>query len=55
MSRPITEQPECITLGKIECVIMPNGEVIILGKTIGYFKDLQEFLFIEGVVCSDES
>ncbi len=38
------EQPEEITLCKLGCVVMPNGEVIVLGKTIGMFKELQKYL-----------
>ncbi len=38
------EQPEEITACTLECVVMPQGEVICMGKTIGWFKDLKEFL-----------
>ncbi len=40
----LKEQPEEITLCKIECVLMPNGEVIFKGKTIGMFRDLKAYL-----------
>ena len=36
--------PETITICKLECVLMPQGEVICLGKTIGWFKDLKPYL-----------
>ena len=36
--------PEEITLCTLKCVLMPNGEVIVLGKTIGWFKELKEYL-----------
>lgn len=36
--------PEDITLCKLECVLMPNGEVILFGKTIGWFRDLKGVL-----------
>jgi len=42
--RKVIKQPENITLCKVECVLMPNGEIIIKGKTIGMFKDLQPYL-----------
>jgi hypothetical protein len=41
------EQPTEITLCKLEVVVMPNGEVICLGKTIGWFNSLQEFLTVK--------
>lgn len=37
-------QPKNITECKISCVVMPNGEVICLGKTIGWFKDIKDML-----------
>lgn len=40
----ITEQPEDITVCKLEVVLMPNGEVICLGKTIGWFDTLKKYL-----------
>lgn len=30
------ENPENIMLAKIEVVIMPNGEIICLGRTVGF-------------------
>ena len=38
------KQPEKITICNLECVLMPNGEVILLGKKIGWFKDLKDYL-----------
>lgn len=38
------KQPKSITLCTLECVLMPQGEIISFGKTIGWFKDLKEFL-----------
>ncbi len=43
----IDKLPDKITLCKLECVLMPNGEVISMGKTIGWFKDLKPYL-VEG-------
>lgn len=30
------KNPENIMLAKLEVVVMPNGEVICLGKTVGF-------------------
>jgi hypothetical protein len=38
------KQPQEITLCNLEVVLMPNGEIICLRKTIGWFKDLQKYL-----------
>lgn len=38
------KQPEEITAAYLEVVIMPSGEIISLGKTIGWFKDYQKYL-----------
>jgi len=38
------EQPNEITTCKLGCIVMPNGEVLCLGNTIGWFKDLKEYL-----------
>jgi len=43
----IEKQPDEITLCTVEAVLMPNGEVICLGKTIGFFKTLKEYLTIK--------
>lgn len=40
----IEHQPEDITLAKLEVVLMPQGEIICIGKTVGWFKDLQKYL-----------
>lgn len=32
--------PEQISLAKLEVLVMPNGEIICLGKTMGWVKDL---------------
>ena len=40
-------QPEEITVVRLQCVLMPNGEIISNGKTIGWFKDLQKYLEVE--------
>lgn len=33
------EAPQEITLAKLEVVVLPNGEIISLGKSIGYVKE----------------
>ena len=40
----MNEQPEEIKVCLLECVVMPNGEIICKGKTMGFFKDFKEFL-----------
>lgn len=38
------ECPTQITVCVLECVVMPQGEIICAGRTIGWFKDLKKFL-----------
>lgn len=38
------EAPKEITLCNLEVLVMPNGEVICLGKTIGWIKELGKYL-----------
>lgn len=40
----IKERPDNITLCELRVILMPNGEVICLGKTLGWFKDLSKYL-----------
>lgn len=40
----ITKPPKEITLALLEVVVMPNGEVICLGKTVGWVKTLGKHL-----------
>ena len=39
--------PELPTVCKLEVLVMPNGEVICLGKTIGWVTELAKYLFKE--------
>lgn len=39
------EKPEDITPCFLKVVVMPNGEIICKGKTIGWFENLHNFLF----------
>lgn len=41
------EAPKEITSAKLGVVIMPNGEVICLGKTVGWFEELKDYLSTE--------
>ena len=36
--------PKEMTLCKLDVVLIPNGEIICLGKTLGYFKDFKKLL-----------
>ncbi|KKT20040.1 MAG: hypothetical protein UW07_C0019G0012 [Candidatus Nomurabacteria bacterium GW2011_GWF2_43_8] len=36
--------PEEITVANLEVVVLPNGEVICLGKTVGWVDRLGKFL-----------
>lgn len=36
--------PESITVCKLDCLLMPQGEIICKGGTIGWFKNLKEHL-----------
>lgn len=42
----IEKQPEDITACFIECVVMPNGEIITAGKTIDWFDKLGEYIYV---------
>lgn len=41
------KQPEEITLCTLDVVLMPQGEIICTGKTLGWFKDFKEFLNVK--------
>jgi hypothetical protein len=38
------QQPKVITLANLEVLVMPNGEVICIGKTLGWFNELHKYL-----------
>lgn len=42
--RSILKQPEGITPCYIDALLMPDGEIMCFGKSIGHFKNLQKFL-----------
>jgi hypothetical protein len=43
----IKEQPKEITIVQLEAVLMPQGEIICQGKTIGWFKDMKKHLTVK--------
>jgi hypothetical protein len=43
----LKEIPKEITVCQLEVLVMPQGEIICLGKTIGWVKDLKEYLTIK--------
>ena len=42
---PISKQPEDITPVLVDAILMPNGEVMCAGKTIGRFRNIQKFIY----------
>lgn len=38
------KNPGTIVVAKLEVLVMPNGEVICLGKTIGWLSELGKYL-----------
>jgi hypothetical protein len=44
------KQPKEITICYLEVVLRPNGEIISNGKTLGLFKDYQEFIIPKSLV-----
>ena len=38
------KNPKEITPADLDVIVMPNGEVICLGKTVGWVKELGKFL-----------
>lgn len=38
------KQPNEITLCTLDVVVMPNGEIICLGETLGMFEKFKKFL-----------
>lgn len=41
LTKPVTE----ITIALLEVVVMPNGEVISMGRSLGCFKDFKGHLY----------
>lgn len=40
----IEKAPKEITLCNLEVVVMPNGEIICRGKTVGWVKEIGKYL-----------
>lgn len=43
-----------ILLCNLECVLMPNGEIISHGKSIGYYKEFKDHLYRKPKVTNHE-
>lgn len=43
----IKSQPEQIREVLLCCVIMPNGEIIYKGKSLGFYKNEKDFIFVK--------
>jgi len=41
MGKIITEIPKNIIMCNLECILMPNGELISRGKHIGWFREFE--------------
>lgn len=41
------KNPDELTIMHLEVLVMPNGEILCHGKTIGWVKDLGVYLFRE--------
>ena len=42
----IKKQPKDIIIIYVEAILMPNGEIISLGKTIGWYEKSKQNLFV---------
>lgn len=40
----MNENPDTIMIAKLEVVVMPNGEIICLGKTVGFVDQLGKYI-----------
>ena len=38
------DKPKEMIIAKLEVLIMPNGEILCSGKTIGWFNDFKKYL-----------
>lgn len=41
------KNPKEITPCTLDCIVMPNGEIICAGETIGWVKDIGKYLVIK--------
>lgn len=51
----LMEQVNEITLCNLEVILMPNGEILCLGKSIGFFNKFKEYLSIKNVRKNENS
>jgi hypothetical protein len=42
----LEKRPEEITPVWVEAILMPNGEIISVGQTIGYYDKFKDYLFV---------
>ncbi len=47
----IKKIPKEITVCYLEVVLMPQGEIICFGKTVGWFKELKKYLIKKEERC----
>ena len=43
----LTKEPKEITLAYLEVIVMPSGEVLNKGKSLGWMDKLQPYLFMK--------
>ena len=48
MKRVKAKPPKLPTIAYLQVVLMPNGEIISIGQTIGQFKDFKKVIFEPG-------
>lgn len=41
------KQPKEMTVCNLQVLLMPNGEVLCLGKSVGWFKELKTYLTVD--------
>jgi len=39
--------PEAMTICNLEVLVMPNGEILCMGKTVGFVRELGKYLTIK--------
>ena len=54
----IKKQPDAMIICNLECLLMPNGEILSGGKTIAWFRDvakhLQPLRYADGSEITEE-
>lgn len=45
----IKDQPNEIKICTLDVILMPQGEIICMGKTIGWFKDMKKHLNVKEI------